>query len=317
MTGPAAVCDDVLGRDADIGALLDDARERVLGVPANTDLLRPDPDGHRPARLGRGCADDGAVVEPHDSLAVGLASQQVRNAEKPCDERCFRVLVELGRSPELLDPARVHDRDRVGHRHRLFLVMGDVDEGDPEVALQPLDEELHLLSELQVEGAERLVEQEHARAVDERASQGDTLCLAAGELAAACASRSLRAARARGSFRPGLEVPALDAAAAEAEGDVLEDREVREERVALEDGVDVPLVGRAAGDIGVAEVDRACGRLLEAADHPERRRLAAARGAEQGEEPAVVDREGEIVDRDDVVETLGDVLQPDVGGASP
>ena len=230
-------------------------------------------------------------MEPDGSVAVGLASQQVRNAEKPCDERCFRVLVQLGRSPELLDPARVHDRDRVGHRHRLFLVMGDVDEGDPEVALQPLDEELHLLSELQVEGAERLVEQEHARAVDERASQGDPLCLAAGELLRLALLVASELHELEDLPDPGLEVSSLDAAAAEAEGDVLEDREVREERVALKDGVDVPLVRRAAGDIGVAEVDRACGRLLEAADHPERRRLAAARGAEQGEETAMFDRE--------------------------
>ena len=42
---------------------------------------------------------------------------------------------------------------------------------------------LHLLAQLQVERAERLVEQQHARAVHERARECNALALAAGELA--------------------------------------------------------------------------------------------------------------------------------------
>ena len=45
-----------------------------------------------------------------------------------------------------------------------------------------LELDLHLLAELQVERAERLVEEQHARPIDERASEGDPLALAAGEL---------------------------------------------------------------------------------------------------------------------------------------
>ena len=83
---------------------------------------------------------------------------------------------------ELLDPAVVEDGDLVAHRQRLFLVVRDVDERHPELALELLEEELHLLAELQVERAERLVEQEHPGAVDERAGERDALALAAGEL---------------------------------------------------------------------------------------------------------------------------------------
>ena len=46
------------------------------------------------------------------------------------------------------------------------------------------------------------------------------------------------------------------------------------------------------------------GRLLEAADHPQRRRLAAARRAEQAEELAVLDLEIDVVDGDGVAERL-------------
>ena len=51
-----------------------------------------------------------------------------------------------------------------------------------QLALDRLQLELHLLAQLQVERAERLVEQQHARAVDERAGERDALALAAGEL---------------------------------------------------------------------------------------------------------------------------------------
>ena len=60
--------------------------------------------------------------------------------------------------------------------------MRDVDEGDPDVALDLLELDLHLLAQLQVERAERLVEQQDARAVDDRARERDALALAAREL---------------------------------------------------------------------------------------------------------------------------------------
>ena len=87
---------------------------------------------------------------------------------------------------------------------------------------------------------------------------------------------------------------------------------MREERVRLEDGVDVALVRRPAGDGLGAEVDRALGRLLEAADHSQRRRLAATGGPEHREEAAAVDLERDLVDGDHVVEALGDPVEADV-----
>ena len=51
-----------------------------------------------------------------------------------------------------------------------------------QLALDRLQLELHLLAQLQVERAERLVEQQHARLVDDRARERDALALAAGEL---------------------------------------------------------------------------------------------------------------------------------------
>ena len=82
----------------------------------------------------------------------------------------------------LLDDAVVHDRDGVGHRHGLFLVVGHVHKGDADLALNLLELDLHRAAQLEVERAERLVEQQHLWAVDERARKRDTLLLATGEL---------------------------------------------------------------------------------------------------------------------------------------
>ena len=223
------------------------------------------------------------------------------------------MLVELGRRAELLDLARAHDRDLVRHRHRLVLVVRDMDEGDADVVLDRLQLELHLLAELQVEGAERLVEQEHARAVDERAGERDALLLAARELARLALVEAGEPDEPQDLGHAPLDVLAADPAAAQAEGDVLEDGQVREERVGLEDGVDVALVRRPPRDRLLAEVDRALARLLEPADHAQRRRLATAGGAEQREEAAAVDLERELVHGDNVVEALRHAVEPDVG----
>ena len=83
---------------------------------------------------------------------------------------------------ELLDVAVEHDRDAVAHGHRLFLVVGDEDEGDAELALEQLELDLHLLAQLAVERAERLVEEQHAGPVDERPGERDALLLAARQL---------------------------------------------------------------------------------------------------------------------------------------
>ena len=77
---------------------------------------------------------------------------------------------------------RVEDGQAVAHRQRLLLVVGDVDEGDADLALDALELDLHLLAQLEVERAERLVEQQHLRAVDDRARERDALALPAREL---------------------------------------------------------------------------------------------------------------------------------------
>ena len=218
------------------------------------------------------------------------ASMRLEVPRKLATKVVLRVLVEVGGRAQLLDAARVHHGDRVGHGHGLLLVVRDVDEGDADLGLDALELELHLAAQLEVEGAERLVEEQHLGVVDQRAGHGDALLLAAGELVRLLAG--LLAELDQVEHVLDLLLHRLDAAPAQAEGDVLEDVEVREERVGLEDGVHRPLVGRQVGHVLVAELDRAGGGLLQAGDHAQGGGLAAARGAEEREERALRARSG-------------------------
>ena len=96
--------------------------------------------------------------------------------------------------------------DAVGERHRLDLVVGDVDHGLAEPLVQPLDLGAHLVAQLGIEVGERLVEQEQARGRarwrgrSRRAGAGRPRAGAAGARAAA----RCRACRRRGDPRVDL-----------------------------------------------------------------------------------------------------------------
>ena len=184
------------------------------------------------------------------------ASSTLETPTKPATNSVCRMLVDLGRRAELLDPPVVEHRQPVAHGQRLVLVVRDVDEGDADLALDPLELDLHLLAELEVERPQRLVQQQHLGAVDDRPGERDPLALAARQLrrlaVAVAASCTIASASGDtlGALAPG------DAAHAQPVADVVGDSHVREERVVLEDGVDLPGERRIACDVPPAEVDR-------------------------------------------------------------
>src|SRR3989449_7747371 len=113
-----------------------------------------------------------------------------------------------------------------------------------------------------------------------------------------------------GDPRADLRVgPARDT---EAKRDVLPHRHRGEQRVRLEDDAEAPLARRHAVDHPAIEEDVAAVRRLEAGDHPERRRLAAARAADERDELARADVERQPVHRGGPGEALADVAEHDV-----
>src|SRR6185369_11370640 len=275
----------------EIGAL-DDALEAMPGSrgrSSQADLFRPKRDRDRTGRLRwSGKLDRQALVDPQDgiasSIADHLAAKQVGVTDEIGDEARAWPVVNIGRCADLLDLAGIHYRDPVGHRERFLLVVGDEDHGQAELALQLLQLELHRLPQLLVERAERFVAKQHPRLDHDGAGQSDALLLAPGELAgtAILVSDELHLRQRIGDLA-GDGGP-LHAAHAQAEGNVFTDRAMRKQGVVLEHHSHVALVRRHMGDIDPTDLDDAFGRRLEAGDHAQRRRLAAAGGPQQREE---------------------------------
>ena len=102
-----------------------------------------------------------------------------RTADEAADEEVDRAVVERLRVGDLLKLALAHDRDAVAHRHRLDLVVGDVDRRRLERALESGDLGAHLHPQLRVEVGKGLVHQEGGGLPHDGASHRDALTLPA------------------------------------------------------------------------------------------------------------------------------------------
>ena len=293
----------------------------LSSVGCDVDLLRANTDLDVAGRIGgnpRNRRLDRTSDGEFDGrpFAVGgpdLALQQVRRSEEAGNELGRRALIDILRSADLLALAEAHDGEAVGHRHGFFLVVRDVDEGDADLLLDALELQLHLLAQLEIQSTQRLVQEQDLGLVHQRACEGDALHLAAGHLTRLPLLVAGHLHQLQRGPHPAFDVALRDLAPTKAEGHVVEHVEVREQRVGLEDGVDVAAVRGKSRHVLAAQVDGTRGGVLEPADHPQGRGLAAARRAEHREELAGRDIEGKVVDRHDILtEALGDMLQPDI-----
>src|SRR3954454_837412 len=127
-----------------------------------------------------------------------------------------------------------------------------------------------------------------------------------GEAAAPVGEADLRQGALRGLEAPGL----VDPLHLEAEGGVLENGAVGEQRDVLEDHADVPGPGLPqprgvhGGDVVPANEDLAETRLDQAVEEADQRGLAAARQPHDAEDLALVQGEADVGDADDAAELL-------------
>ena len=212
---------------------------------------------------------------------------------------------------DLLEQALAHDRDAAAHRHRLDLVVGDVDGRRLEALVEPGELGAGLDAQLGVEVRERLVHEEHGRLADDRPAERDALALAARQFLRLAVEVPADVEDVGRFLDPSLDVRLGHLAQLQPEGEVVADGHVRIERVALEDHRDVAILGGHVVDDPLADPQLAGGDLLEPGDHPQAGRLAAARRPDQDHELAVVDLEVEVVYRKDVTVFLGDVIERD------
>ena len=188
-------------------------------------------------------------------------------------------------------------------RHALFVVQ----------AAQP---PAQLRADVRVKGAERLIEQQHARVDGEGAGERHPLPLAAGELRRALLGPVREPDDAEQLVDLRLHLVLRPLADPQTERDVLADAHVRERGVVLEHEADAPLLRTRGRDVDAVNRDRAGVRRLQPGDDPQQRRLARAAWSEQRSERALRDLQGHIFKRRELPEVLRDVVDVDPHQAS-
>src|ERR1039457_2851596 len=262
-------------------------REVRLGRADDLEILRAE---HGPAgpRLRAGRRFDrregeAKIVAPRRHVA----RDEIRRAEKARHERARGAVIHLGRAAHLFDQSLAHDDELVPEGERLGLVVCHVHGREGERAQKTEKLRPEVLPELGVERGERFVEEENARPEREGARERHALLLAAGEPVdrpAPEVSHPDRLENLAGARHP---LGFSHAARPEPERPVLEHREMRKERVTLENHPDVALLGGDVRDVPPVKEDLTCIRIGEPRDHPERRALPRGARPEEGGDPAL------------------------------
>ena len=253
------------------------------------------------------------LAELHVAVPVG-PEQEIRAAEERRDEPRAGPLIQRARLADFLEPPAVHDADAVRHAERFVLVVRHEHRRDADGALNLADRAPQLLADLRVERAERLVEQQHARLVRQRARERDALLLAARELARQPLVVALERDEPEQLGAPAAPVRAPHAARAQRELDVVGHRHVAEQRVVLEHEADLALAGADVRHVAPVQHDAAVVDRRQARDRAQQRALAAAGRAEQHEQLAVLDLRRDVADGRGAAKFLGYLLESDRHG---
>ena len=258
-------------------------------VPPERDILGADDDGQRAA--GRSVGPAFAVGRK----AVGKVRwQHVGRADEVGDKSRRRLVVDLARGGELLDPAFGHDGDPIADRQCLVLVVGHAHrrQADPFDDLAQFH--LHGTAQLGIERVERFVHQQHLGVQNQRTGKRDALLLTAGQRL----WKAIAEARQRNHVQrfgdTGLHRLAVHATHRQTVGNVFGHGHVREQRVVLEHEADVAAVRGERGHITASQANLAALRCLEAGNATQQGRFSAAGSAQKRDHLTRLDRQGTI-----------------------
>ena len=237
----------------------DDGHGQEIAHRREHDVLGPHDDGRLVAaaqRVRPAVHLEVRLAEPHVAIAV-RPEQQIRAAQERGDEPRAGPLIQRARLADFLQPPAVHDADAVRHAEGFVLIVRHEHRRDADGALNLADRAPQLFADLRVERAERLVEQQHARLVRQRASERDALLLTARELARQALVVALERDEPQQLRAPAAPVGAPHAARAQRELDVVGHRHVAEQRVVLEHEADLALPRADVRDVAAMQHDAA------------------------------------------------------------
>src|SRR4051794_23263798 len=303
-------CDEVVARDVD---------ERRLGRDADRwpAERRPELAAWVEATARRGIERARDVAAEDDPRPAELRIRDRDRGEQGLRVRMLGVAEHLATIRHLGDLAEVHHGDAVTDVLDDAHVVGDEEVGQPELALEVLEQVEDLRLDRDVERGDRLVAHDQIGLEDERAGDADPLPLATRELVR-IPPGVVRRETDHVHHLEDLRLAGRASAPAVLPGgvdpqpvaDAVTDRRPRVERRerVLEDdlhpaAVRLDRAGRQLGDVDrtvrTVEEDRARRRLDEPQQQATDRRLAAAGLADETERLAAADRERHAVDRAD------------------
>jgi hypothetical protein len=206
---------------------------------------------------------DGHTRPQIDQLALDEIDRRI--AQKGGHEHVARALVDFVGRRSAAPPPRI--TDAIGQCQRLGLIVGHVDKCGLHGLVQLLDLGAHGDAQGRVEVGQGLIHQEHMRLSHHGATQRHALALAARKLVRPTLQQRLDFETARGIAHAAVDFVLGVLAHPQAKGDVLVDRFVRVERIALEHHGDVALVRRHGVHHRVVEHQVSIGHVLQARDH--------------------------------------------------
>ncbi len=166
-----------------------------------------------------------------------------RGADETCNKEIGGIVIKIERLPDLFHIAIAQNDNLVGHRHRLHLIVGDVDHGRVEPLVQFGQLDTHLHPQLGVEVGEGFVKEEDLGFAHNRPSDGHTLSLPSGKLLGLALKVVLNLEDVGGFAHPAVDLRLGHLGKPQPKGHVLIDVHVGIKRVGLEDHRNAPLSG--------------------------------------------------------------------------
>ena len=113
-------------------------------------------------------------------MQLRIKKIHLRRTDEVSREQIGRMVKNLLRRTDLLDEAILHDNNPVPQSHSLCLIMGDIEEGSIDLLAQFDNLCAHLITQLGVQVAERLVHQQDLGFPYDSAANRHTLPLPTG-----------------------------------------------------------------------------------------------------------------------------------------
>src|SRR5262245_7460343 len=215
--------------------------------------------------------------------------EHVVSADKVGYKTSCRTFVNIFRSADLVELAPMENPNAVAHRHRLVLIVSDVDRCHSARLMQKSSRCARFLAQFSVEVRQRFVQEQQLGTDHQGAREGDALLLASGKLVN---SRLFQTSKLYFFERRGNTPEHFftrNLSNLQSKCDILGNSQVRKQSIVLEDKTDIAAVRWIVCDVDVIEKDSPAGRLFKACNHAKRRRFSAPGGAKESKELSLFD----------------------------